>query len=240
MIRFRNPRFPAAWRRGAGVAALLALAGCQTMQTPRVQVLEPMPARPAVSPAAAVMAAPPPPTAGAIYSAGTHRPLLEDRRARFVGDVLTVQIQEKTSARQKSDTAINRDGKLEASVGALPLFSLNSFARAKASGTSSNALNGKGETGSDNTFVGTITVTVVDVLPNGNLLVTGEKQVGINQNVDVMRFSGVVNPVSVLPNNVVSSTQIADARLEYRGRGDIDRAQTTGWLSRFFLSWLPI
>lgn len=223
-----------------GLAALLAAVGCQTMQTPRVQVLEPLPARPTVSPAAAAMPAPPQRTAGAIYAVGAHRPLFEDRRARFVGDVLTVQIQEKTSARQKSDTAINRDGKLEASVGALPLFSLNSFARAKASGASSNSVNGKGETGSDNTFVGTITVTVVEVLPNGNLLVTGEKQVGINQNVDVMRFSGVVNPVSVLPNNVVSSTQIADARLEYRGRGDIDRAQTTGWLSRFFLSWLPI
>ena len=81
---------------------------------------------------------------------------------------------------------------------------------------------------------------MLEVLPNGNLLVAGEKQVGINQNVDVMRFSGVVNPVSILPGNAVSSTQVAEARLEHRSRGDIDRAQTTGWLSRFFLSWLPI
>ena len=65
-------------------------------------------------------------------------------------------------------------------------------------------------------------------------VVMGEKQVGVNQNVDVMRFSGVINPATIQPGNLVSSTLVADARLEYRGRGDIDRAQTTGWLARFF------
>ena len=71
-------------------------------------------------------------------------------------------------------------------------------------------------------------------------VVVGEKQVGINQNVERLRFSGVINPATILPGNVVTSTQVADARLEVRSRGDIDRAQTTGWLSRFFLSFLPI
>ncbi|MFP5406786.1 MAG: flagellar basal body L-ring protein FlgH, partial [Gammaproteobacteria bacterium] len=97
-----------------------------------------------------------------------------------------------------------------------------------------------GATGADNAFTGSITVTVVELLGNGNLLVSGEKQVGINQNVEVLRFSGVVDPASIRPGNVVSSTQVGDARLEVRGRGDIDRSQTTGWLSRFFLSFLPI
>jgi len=98
----------------------------------------------------------------------------------------------------------------------------------------------KGATGADNAFAGTITVTVVETLPNGNLVVSGEKQVGINQNVEVLRFSGVVNPATVLPGNLVSSTQVADARLEVRGRGDIDQAQTVGWLAKFFLSFMPI
>lgn len=114
------------------------------------------------------------------------------------------------------------------------------FDRLRADGSSDNSFEGKGATGTDNEFNGTITVTVIEVLPNGNLLVSGEKQVGINQNVETLRFSGVVNPATVLPGNLVSSTQIADARLEVRGRGDIDRAQTTGWLTRFFLSFLPI
>ncbi|MGE3927530.1 MAG: flagellar basal body L-ring protein FlgH, partial [Lautropia sp.] len=98
----------------------------------------------------------------------------------------------------------------------------------------------KGATGSDNQFAGTITVTVVEVLPNGNLVVAGEKQVGINQNLESLRFAGVVNPATIRPNNIVSSTQVADARMQVRGRGDIDKAQTTGWLTRFFLSFLPI
>lgn len=234
------PLARAAQRAVVAVAAVLA-AACAPMQlAPRVQVLEPTTTRPVPAPLVAV--APPVAGSGSIYAASVHRPLFEDRRARFVGDVLTVQIQEKTSARQRSDTSLNREGKIEGSVTALPFVPGTSslLGRARVGGSSSNGLDAKGETGSDNTFTGTITVTVIDVLPNGNLLVTGEKQVGINQNVDVMRFSGVVNPVNVLPGNVVSSTQIADARLEYRGRGDIDRAQTTGWLSRFFLSWLPI
>lgn len=229
-------------RRGCAVlaAALLALAaGCaQTrMDTPRVQVLEPTTLRP---PASVAPAPPPPAATGSIYAAATWRPLLEDRRARFPGDLLTIQIQEKVSARQKSDTSLARDGKIEGAVSAVPLIAPNSFGRARVAGQSSNSLDAKGETGSDNTFAGTITVTVLEVLPNGNLVVAGEKQIGINQNVDALRFSGVINPATVLPGNVVSSTQVADARLEYRGRGDIDRAQTTGWLARFFLSWLPI
>ena len=178
--------------------------------------------------------------AGSIYLATTYRGLFEDRRARRAGDILTIQIQERTSARQKADSSLGRDGKMDASVSALPLLSANSFARAGAKGSSSNSLDSKGETGTDNTFTGSITVTVIRALANGNLLVSGEKQVGINHNVDVMRFSGVVNPASIQPGNLVVSTEVAEARLDYRGRGDMDRAQTMGFLARFFLSWAPI
>ena len=83
-------------------------------------------------------------------------------------------------------------------------------------------------------------MTVVEVLSNGNLVVSGEKQIGINQNAARLRFSGVVNPATILAGNTVNSTQIADARLQVRGNGDVDRAQTTGWLQRFFLSWWPL
>jgi flagellar L-ring protein precursor FlgH len=82
-------------------------------------------------------------------------------------------------------------------------------------------------------------VTVIEVLTNGNLSVSGEKQVGIGQNMETLRFSGIVNPSTILNGNTVSSTQVADARLETRGRGAIDQAQTTGWLTRFFMSYWP-
>lgn len=235
----------------SGIAAMLAavlLAGCMAT-APKVEVREPtslLPGSPAGAPGGpqAVYIAPTAaaPTAGAIFQAGSFRGLFEDRRARLVGDVLTIQIQEKHSARRSSNSSLDRSGKVEAKISMLPFASPTSskFARLQAQGDSDNTFEGKGATGTDNEFTGSITVTVIEVLPNGNLVVSGEKQVGINQNVETLRFSGVVNPVTVLPGNVVSSTQVADARLEVRGRGDIDRAQTTGWLSRFFLSFLPI
>ena len=77
------------------------------------------------------------------------------------------------------------------------------------------------------------------MLPNGHLVVTGQKQIGVNQNVDVLRFSGTVDPRAVQPGSVVASTQVANARIESKGRGAQQEAQTIGWLSRFFLTVLP-
>ncbi|MEI8303375.1 MAG: flagellar basal body L-ring protein FlgH [Burkholderiales bacterium] len=224
--------------------AMAAMAACacaplnDAMVRPTVDVREPTTVRPPVMLALAAPSSTAEP--GAIFVAGSHRGLFEDRRARLVGDVLTIQIQEKYSAKQSSNSTVDRTGSVDASVGLLPFMTPNSTTRFKAQGSSSNSFEGKGATGTDNEFTGTITVTVVEVLANGNLAVVGEKQVGINQNVERLRFSGVVNPATILPGNLVTSTQVADARLEVRSRGDIDRAQTTGWLSRFFLSFVPI
>lgn len=246
MPRLRHPALGRLARPLAATAAiaLLLAGGCAYLDRPRVAVLEPTTVRPDATPTqlAAARAQGQPPAAGAIFSDGAYRGLFEDRRARRVGDVITINIQERNTARSSQNSSLERSGALEARVSAIPLLPANNFtaARATASGKSSNTFEGKGETGSDAAFSGTIAVTVIDVLANGNLVVSGEKQVGINQNVETLRFSGVVNPASVLPGNQVSSNQVADARLEVRGRGDIDRAQTTGWLARFFLSFLPI
>ena len=85
-----------------------------------------------------------------------------------------------------------------------------------------------------------ITATVVEVLPNGHLQVVGEKQVGVNQNVDVLKFTGTVDPRTIAPGNMVASTQVANVRVLSRGRGAQDDAQTFGWLSRFFLTLSPL
>jgi flagellar L-ring protein FlgH len=106
-------------------------------------------------------------------------------------------------------------------------------------GNSSNKFAGQGASSSSNNFTGTITVTVIQVLGNGNMIVSGERQIGINQGSEFVRFSGVVNPTNIINGNTVSSTQVADARIEYRGNGYIDEAQTMGWLSRFFLTVAP-
>ncbi|MEG1768434.1 MAG: flagellar basal body L-ring protein FlgH, partial [Comamonas sp.] len=104
---------------------------------------------------------------------------------------------------------------------------------------SENSFSGAGETANSNNFTGSITTTVVDVLPNGHLVVTGEKQIGVNHNVDVLRFSGSVDPRNLQPGSLVSSTQVANVRIESRGRGQQAEAQSIGWLSRFFLNVMP-
>jgi flagellar L-ring protein precursor FlgH len=214
-------------------AVALALSGCSTMTAPQVEMHQ-------AAPQAALPAPVQPAAQGAIFQVATHRPLFEDRRARLVGDTLTVQIEEQVTASQQSTSKIDRSGSISAGISALPFASTRLLGRLQADGTSTVSGSGDGKTNSTNTFAGTITVLVQQVLPNGNLLVTGEKQIGVNQNVDVMRFSGIVNPVTIRAGNVVSSTQVAEARLEQRGRGDIGRVQGLGWLSRFFLSIAPV
>lgn len=215
-------------------AAAALLAGCSTLNAPpKVDVAEPTHALPVAQPAPMV-------NNGAIFQAAQYRPLFEDHRARLVGDTLTVQIVEKVSATQKSTSSIDKSGELSAGITALPLFKSNSFARANAAGSSSNTFSGKGSTENSNDFSGTITATVTGVLPNGHLLIAGEKQIGVNSNVDVLRFSGQVDPRAIQPGNSVASAQIANVRIEHRGRGAQAEANGIGWLSRFFLNVLPI
>jgi flagellar L-ring protein FlgH len=214
-------------------AVLVSLSGCEQLNPrPPVDLATPIYAPPPV-------VAPVQASNGSIYQANQYRPLFEDHRARLVGDSLTVQIVEKISATQKSTSSIDKTGKLSASVTALPLVAPNSFKRASAAGSSSNTFSGAGTTENSNDFSGTITAVVTGVLPNGHLLVAGEKQIGVNHNVDVLRFSGQVDPRMIQSGNVVASAQIANVRIEQRGRGAQAEAQGIGWMSRVFLNVLP-
>lgn len=215
-----------------GVATLALLSGCDVLM-PRVQVADTVPVV-AVAPVAA------PPSNGSIFQNGSYRPLFEDHRARHPGDTLVVQIVEKVSASQKSTSSIDKSGSLSAGITALPGVKVGNITRATAEGTSGNTFAGKGATENTNDFSGTITVVVRGVLPNGHLLIAGEKQIGVNNNVDVLRFSGQVDPRAIQPGNSIPSAQIANVRLEHRGRGAQAEAQAVGWLSRVFLSILPI
>ena len=215
-------------------AVLAALSGCEQLNPrPRVDVATPIYAAPPAYVAPAV-------ANGSIYQAAQYRPLFEDYRARLVGDSITVQIVEKISATQKSTSSIDKSGKVAASITALPLLSANSFNRASAAGSSTVSSAGAGTTENTNDFSGTITAVVTGVLPNGHLLVAGEKQIGVNHNVDVLRFSGQVDPRLIQSGNTVPSAQVANVRVEQRGRGAQAEAQGIGWLSRFFLNVLPI
>ena len=194
----------------------------------------------------ATTAIPPPVPAplpnGSIYQPTSYGnyPLFEDRRPRNVGDIVTIVLNERTNAVKNASTNTSRTGSAGLDIGASPGIVgswLNDKQNAQISG--SNAAKGAGTSTANNTFTGTITTTVIGVLPNGNLQVAGEKQIAINQGSEHVRFSGVVDPRSISGGNTVSSTQVADARIEYRSKGVIDEVQTMGWLQRFFLIASP-
>ncbi len=223
-------------RASLAVAAMAALCACTPDALRQVEMHQPLTARPAQYAMAS-------PTQGAIFQAtsqsrGAYQPLFEDRRARAVGDTLTISINEKINASKTATSDANRKGDMAFVVPDIQLGS-KSIKGGSLSAQSKSAFTGGGDSSANNVFTGTIAVTVVEVLPNGNLLVAGEKQIGINQGSEFIRLSGIVNPQHIGYGNVVSSTEVAEARLEYRGSGYIDEAQTMGWLARAFQSVMP-
>lgn len=207
------------------------LTGCATVPDSIIQ-------QPA-APRQQVAAAAPVPANGAIFHASSYRPMFEDRRARMIGDVITITINERTSAAKTAANSSSKSGSVDFSAPTLFGVPATTTARAALAAESENSFEDKGSASSSNTFTGTIAVTVVDVLPNGNLLVAGEKQVSLDKGVEYVRFSGVVNPDNI-NGNVVSSTLVADARVEYRTNSRIDKAEMMSQLTRFFLSILPL
>lgn len=223
--------------RFAHLAALCLLScvlwGCQSV--PSTAIRQPLSARPPVPVAADA-------GNGAIYQAGTTMPLFEDRRARRVGDILTVNLVEKTSANRKSETSESRAAEAEISVPppavlgkSLP-FNLGTTSWAPDASISQAF---KDNDTNSNTITGTIAVTVVEVLPNGHLVVAGEKQVAVNNDTDYIRLAGVVNPANITASNTVNSTQLANVQIESKNAQGLDQAQLTSMLARFFLTLLP-
>ena len=212
------------------VVALAMCAGCA--QIPREPIVQqPMTVAPPRPPA---MQAP-----GSIYNPGfAGRPLFEDQRPRNIGDILTIVIEENINATKSSGANANRAGNTNFDVPAAGFLG-GLFNKVNLSATGGNKFASTGGASAANTFNGTITVTVTDVLPNGNLVVSGEKQMLINQGNEFVRFSGVVNPKTISGANSVYSTQVADEKIEYSAKGYINEAETMGWLQRFFLKLAP-
>ncbi|SAL63907.1 flagellar basal body L-ring protein FlgH [Caballeronia telluris] len=223
-------------RRTARLAPALALgaalAACGLVpKEPIVQ--QPMTARPPAPPANTQ-------SPGAIYNAGyAGRPLFEDQRPRNVGDILTIVISENVNATKSSAANTNRASNAGFGVPVSPGIFGGLFNNTNLTATGANKFTATGGASAANTFSGTLTVTVTGVLPNGNLMVSGEKQMLINQGNEFVRFSGVVNPTTISGSNTVFSTQVADAKIEYSAKGYIDEAQNMGWLQRFFLNLAP-
>lgn len=211
------------------LSGLLVLSGCS--MAPSTTIQQPLTVRP--QPLSAPLVG-----NGAIYQAGHSKLFLfEDRRARSVGDTLTVAINEKNSASSKSSAGDSHSGSsnLSLSPGLLGVAK-GSVNAALGTNSAATKFEDKGENTSAGAFTGTLTVTVIEVLPNGNLVVSGEKQVSVGEKTEYLRLSGVVNPNNIGSANTVNSTQLADARIELKDNHYIDAAKLTSMLARFFLS----
>jgi len=194
---------------------------------------------------------PPPPQQGAIFQAGYGISLYEDMHARRVGDIITIVLSEKTNASKQAATSTSKDTSVDLANPTLfgkslkfglprPFNSKLNNATLETNISGSNAFDGAGDSKQSNSLTGNITVTVAEVLPNGNLIVQGQKRVTINQGDELVRFSGIVRPQDISPDNTVISTKVANARIAYVGEGMVADANQEGWLARFFNSkWWP-
>lgn len=205
---------------------------------------------PAYAPVRPVIAPPAPIGNGAIYQTGYERSWFEDMRARRVGDMLTVKLAEKTDAKKEATTSVKKDNTTSITnptiLGSTPQFNTLSVLPL-ASNTdntlafnlqSANDFSGEGESEQKNELTGDITVTVIEVLPNGYLMVRGEKRIGINQGNEYLRLSGIVRPADIDSTNTVLSNRLADPTIVYVGDGAVADSNAIGWLAKFFVSAL--
>lgn len=179
---------------------------------------------------------PPVQNSGSIYQSGYDMRLFEDNKAMRVGDVLTIKLQELTQANKADDLEAKKDNRILASA---PMILGNPTSVETEIRTTKN-FKGEGEANQSNSLRGDISVTVTEVLPNGNLKVRGEKRVTLNQGNEYIRLSGIVRPVDIDPANTISSDKVADATIMYTGDGAMADASKMGWLSRIIYSpWFP-
>jgi len=215
------------------ILMLILLSACGAM---------PVEPDPFYAPVRPVYSEPLPIADGAIYRTGFGITLFDDRKARRVGDIITVLLSESTQASKSASTSVAKDSALDIATPSIYGAPVTHIGREILSATAdaSRSFSGGGDTTQSNSISGTIGVNVVEVMANGNLVIRGEKLLTLNQGSERIQLSGVIRDADVTPDNTVMSTQIANARITYTGEGALSDANSMGWASRFFNSgWWP-
>lgn len=213
------------------ILASVVLTGCVAQP--------PLPDDPYYAPVMQLSAQPIAAENGSLYSENASVALFTDRKATRVGDIISVILQERTSSKKSSNIDLKKDNDISVGGGSpivlgttpgLGNLTLNSDL------TAERQFIGEAEADQSNQLSGNISVTVVDVYPNGTLLVRGEKWLTLNSGDEYLRLSGLIRPDDVTPENTVHSTKIANARITYSGKGAFADSQQMGWLGKFFNS----
>ena len=229
-------------KRLVATTALLALAGCASV-VGDVRPFEPIAPPVAAMPVAAAVAVAPAPANGSIYAASAAAQtrglsLFEDNKARYVGDLLTIVLVESTSSRSVAQTSVTKDSgmSLGAPVIAGVPVTYNGQSILQAEVEAGREFAGAGNSTQSNRLDGEITVSVVQALGNGNLLVSGQKRMRLNQGDELVQVQGIVRTADIGPDNRITSDRVGNAQIVYGGRGTLARSNAMGWLGRFFNS----
>lgn len=214
----------------------LTLAGCTAMSRPRIE-----PGDPDFAPVPARELQPRAASTGAIYQSSRSFNPYGDQVGLNVGDILTIVLEEKTQSSKSAASSITKDQQIDIAEGKIlgtdvSIKNLSLLTNL----LSSREFDGDAEADQSNSLAGSITVSVVEVLPNGILRVRGEKWLSLTNGDEYIRVMGLVRPSDIKPDNTVSSTRVADARIAYAGTGAFDQANRQGWAAEFFNSeWWP-
>lgn len=182
----------------------------------------------------------PTPQPGSLYVAnpGTRGNYFTDLRARHVGDIITVEIVENSKAEKTNDTKASRTSEFKAGVPFLLGYEnrlIPNYDSSKSSLISANvtsAFDAKAELSREDTMHAAIGCTIMEVLPSGNMIIRGQREIQVNGETQFIYLTGTVRPNDVTTHNTIMSTQLADARIEYTGRGVLSDKQQPGWLTR--------
>ena len=177
------------------------------------------------------------PASGAIYSTSSPGLFSADKRAHKIGDILTVQLSETFSSTKSVSSQTSKEDAIGAEVG--PTGVLRNFAGIGGNMSKSNTFKGSGSASQSNSLTGFISATVVNVYPNGNLEIKGQKRLRLTDGSEYIRLSGIVRPQDISATNTVSSNLIAEAQIEYVGSGTLSNESKPGWGSRLFRALSP-
>jgi flagellar L-ring protein precursor FlgH len=175
---------------------------------------------------------------GAIYQVSSNRFFFEDIRARRVGDVINVILDERTDATKTATTSANRGTSIAIPSPTLFGGGITNRGRELLANdiSASTDFSGSADSSQSNRLNGSVAVVVEKVLSNGNLWIKGQKHLTLNQGREVVRVSGLIRAVDITPQNTILSNQIADASITYGGTGLLADSNKAGWMTRFFTS----
>jgi len=212
-------------RLAVAVCVVSGLSACTSMPSSN------MSHSPQFEPVYPIAAAPAKPATGAIYVGRQSDSWFGKSKSFQVGDVITVLLNESSQASRTQNGTITRESKNDMVPKGLSTWGAGVGGWMKGIKMDGSSMSNKGTGAADQqaTLTGSVAVSVVEVMPNGNLVLRGEKQLALTEGSEIIQVAGIIRPDDVAPNNTVQSRRLANAQIAYRGSGDLANATKAGW-----------